>query len=140
MSSTGVNHLMQKRDNLDELFRKAKNGEIDKSVLFKHKEGEFDSFTNSSSSLGISAMASSTFSAIENSPVKEVIYANKSELFKLFECKSCLKNVIDTVFDCGHCACTACCYQFSQNANPNKVGRCFKCHVDIINPRRILNE
>lgn len=139
MSSTGVNHLRQKRENLDELFRKAERGDIDKGTLFKHKEGEFDSFTNSSNSLGISGISPS-FAPTDNSPVREVVYANDTELFKLFECKSCKKNVIDTVFECGHCACAVCCYNFSKNVGSTSAGFCFKCNIEIKNPRKLIND
>lgn len=139
MSTTGVNFLIQQRDNLDELFRKAKTGEIDKSKVFKNNNGDFDSFSSSS-------MITGTVSSFTPGPntteqfVQNVVYADNTQLYNIFECKLCKKNVIDTVFECGHCACAVCCYHLSAASDNDSAGTCHICSIEIKDPRRLKND
>ena len=139
MSTSGVNFLIQQRDNLDELFRKAKTGEIDKSKVFKNNNGDFDSFSSSSTITGTMSSFTPGPNTTEQAPVQNVVYANNTQLYNLFECKLCKVNVIDTVFECGHCACALCCYQLSAACDNGSAGICHVCNNEIKDPRRMKN-
>lgn len=137
MSATGVNFLIKERDDFDDLFRKAKIGKIDKSKVFKNNNNEFDSFSTSSNITA--ALSSDSNVSVSPWPVQKVVYEKNTQLYKLFECKLCKVNVIDTVFDCGHCACSLCSYKLSAICDKG-TAFCHICNIKIKKPRRIKND